>query len=120
MRPSVDVRDDGSADFQAATSAFDRLRVKARSGDDKVRVDASVTVPTGVQGQGGKDAMAFDGANVDERMELSARAPASHVTSATSSWTSTASRADAIGLTDGGAGNDILVGGPGNNVVIQD
>jgi hypothetical protein len=41
---AVDVGDNGSADFQVAKSAFDRRRVKVRGGDDKVRMEASITM----------------------------------------------------------------------------
>jgi Ca2+-binding RTX toxin-like protein len=59
---AVDVGDNGSNDFTVAKSAFDRLRVKARGGNDQVRIDESggvftTLVPTRIDGQGGNDTL---------------------------------------------------------------
>jgi hypothetical protein len=37
----VDVRDDGSADFEVARDSFERIRVTAGAGNDQVRIDES-------------------------------------------------------------------------------
>jgi Ca2+-binding RTX toxin-like protein len=69
---AVDVGDNGSNDFTVAKSAFDRLRVKARGGDDQVRIDESggvftTLVPTRIEGQGGDDTLL--GGSGDEQLK---------------------------------------------------
>jgi Ca2+-binding RTX toxin-like protein len=59
----VDVGDDGSADFSFARSAIAKIAVKARAGDDVVRIDESNglftdTIPTTIDGGDGKDTIA--------------------------------------------------------------
>jgi Ca2+-binding RTX toxin-like protein len=58
----VDVGDNGSADFRIARDKVKRIRVKARGGDDQVRIDDAngaftSTIPTRIDGQGGNDTL---------------------------------------------------------------
>jgi Ca2+-binding RTX toxin-like protein len=58
----VDVRDDGTADFRVARKRFDRILVRARDGNDKVRIDESRIVftkrtPTTLDGGRGADTL---------------------------------------------------------------
>jgi Ca2+-binding RTX toxin-like protein len=85
----LDVGDDGSPDFRIARSQFDRVRVLAGDGDDRVRVDdggirGSAPVPASIDGQGGADTL-IGGRGVDEL--------------------------------SGGEGNDVLDGNRGSDVV---
>lgn len=55
QRLVIDVRDDGSPDFQILRSTFDRIRVNAGAGNDLVRIDDSngaftTTTPTQING----------------------------------------------------------------------
>jgi hypothetical protein len=57
-----DVGDDGSADFTVARDRFERIRVRAGAGNDRVRIDESQLVftddtPTTVDGQRGNDTL---------------------------------------------------------------
>ena len=58
----VDVGDNGSADFRVARNRFRSIRVDARRGDDRVRIDEAngaftTTTPTQVNGQRGNDTL---------------------------------------------------------------
>ena len=58
----VDVGDDGSADFSVARNRVARILVKARGGDDQVRIDDAngaftTTIPTTIDGGSGKDTL---------------------------------------------------------------
>jgi Ca2+-binding RTX toxin-like protein len=58
----VDVGDNGSPDFRIARDKVKRIRVKARGGDDQVRIDDAngaftYTIPTRLDGQGGNDTL---------------------------------------------------------------
>ncbi len=85
----LDVGDDGSTDFRIARSQFDRVRVLAGDGDDRVRIDdggsrGSAPVPATIDGQGGADTL-IGGRGMDEL--------------------------------SGGEGNDLLDGNRGSDVV---
>jgi Ca2+-binding RTX toxin-like protein len=59
----VDFGDDGSADFSFARDQIARITVKARAGDDRVRIDDSNgaftdTIPTTIDGGDGNDTIA--------------------------------------------------------------
>ena len=59
-RLEVDLGDDGSADLEFAKRDFDRIRVRARGGNDRVRIDDSevqftTDVPTLLEGERGND-----------------------------------------------------------------
>src|SRR6266567_1989206 len=89
----VDVGDDGSADFSFERARVTSIAVDAAAGDDGVRIDDSNgaftdSIPTtidggpgddtiaggkGVETLDGSDALVFNGANVDERVALSAK-----------------------------------------------
>ena len=65
----VDLGNNGSADFRIRRSRFDRIRVKARRGNDKVRIDESkrvftTTTPTTLDGQQGDDRL-YGGAGAE-------------------------------------------------------
>jgi Ca2+-binding RTX toxin-like protein len=86
----VDVGDNGSADFRVARDRFDSIRVDARRGDDRARIDEAngaftTTTPTQVNGQRGNDTL-IGGSNAD--------------------------------TLNGGDGNDNLVGGSGAETLI--
>src|SRR6266545_1984251 len=82
----VDVGDDGSADFSFARERVATIAVDAAAGDDLVRIDESNgvftdSIPTTIDGGDGNDTIAggkgietllFNGANVDEQVNLSA------------------------------------------------
>jgi Ca2+-binding RTX toxin-like protein len=58
----VDVGDNGSADFQVSRNRFRSIRVDARRGDDRVRIDETngaftTTTPTQLNGQRGNDTL---------------------------------------------------------------
>jgi Ca2+-binding RTX toxin-like protein len=58
----VDVGDDGSADFRFKRAHIAKIIVKARGGDDNVRIDESngaftTTIPTTIAGGGGNDTL---------------------------------------------------------------
>ena len=58
----VDVGDNGSADFRVARNRFRSIRVDARRGDDRVRIDEAngvftTTTPTQLNGQRGNDTL---------------------------------------------------------------
>ena len=68
-RLEVDLGNNGSADFRIPRSRFDRIRVKARRGNDKVRIDESkrvftTTTPTTLDGQQGDDRL-YGGAGAE-------------------------------------------------------
>jgi Ca2+-binding RTX toxin-like protein len=59
-RLEIDLGDDGSADLDFAKREVDRIRVRARGGNDRVRIDDSevpftTAVPTLLEGQAGND-----------------------------------------------------------------
>ena len=65
----VDLGNNGSADFRIPRSRFDSIRVKARRGNDKVRIDESkrvftTTTPTTLDGQQGNDRL-YGGAGAE-------------------------------------------------------
>jgi Ca2+-binding RTX toxin-like protein len=58
----IDLGDDGSAEFRVSRNRFDRIRVRAGRGDDRVRIDDSNgpftdTTPTTLDGQRGNDTL---------------------------------------------------------------
>ena len=85
----MDVGDNGSAEFRVARNRFRSIRVDARRGDDRVRIDEAngaftTTTPTQLNGQRGNDTLI-------------------------------GGSADAL---NGGDGNDTLVGGSGAETLI--
>ena len=85
----VDVGDNGSADFQVARDRVRSIRVDARRGDDRVRIDEAngaftATTPTQLNGQRGNDTLIGGSADT----------------------------------LNGGEGNDSLVGGSGAETLI--
>jgi Ca2+-binding RTX toxin-like protein len=73
-RLEVDVRADGSAEFRIARKRFDRIRVRARGGDDLVRVAgrARVTIEGGTGADtllGGRGAERLIGGNGNDAVE---------------------------------------------------
>jgi len=97
----VDVRDDGSADFSFARSSITKIAVKARAGDDVVRIDESNglftdTIPTTIDGGDGNDTIA-GGKGVE-----------------------TLSGGRGNDSIDGNGGNDLALLGAGNDTFIWD
>src|SRR6478609_2079964 len=64
----VDLGDNGSADFSFPRAAIDSISVKARSGNDRVRIDDTNgaftnAIPTRIDGGPGNDTIAGNGGN---------------------------------------------------------
>ena len=53
----VDVRDNGTADFRVARRRFDRIRVRAGGGNDRVRIAFARRTPVTIAGGGGADTL---------------------------------------------------------------
>src|SRR3954451_19482713 len=92
----VDVGDDGSADFHVSLDRIRSIRVDARGGDDRVRIDEAngaftTTTPTQLNGQRGNDTLI--GGSAD-----------------------TLNGGDGNDNLVGGSGNETLIGGYGNDV----
>ena len=92
----VDVGDNGSADFRVARDRFRSIRVDARRGDDRVRIDEAngaftTTTPTQINGQRGNDTLI--GGSAD-----------------------TLNGGDGNDNLIGGSGAETLIGGDGNDV----
>jgi len=97
----VDVGDDGSPDFSFARGAIAKIVVKARAGDDAVRIDESNgsftdTIPTTIDGGDGNDTIA-GGKGVETLLGGNGN--------------------DSI---DGNGGNDLALLGAGNDTFIWD
>ena len=93
----VDVGDNGSAEFRVARNRFRSIRVDARRGDDRVRIDEAngaftTTTPTQLNGQRGNDTLI--GGSAD-----------------------TLNGGDGNDNLVGGSGAETLIGGDGNDVV---
>ena len=90
----IDVGDNGSAEFRVPRASFDRIRVFAGDGADRVRVDdagvrGAPAPPTTLEGQGGADTL-IGGRGAD-----------------------TLNGGDGNDLVDGNGGNDSVEGGAG-------
>ncbi len=97
----IDVGDDGSPDFRVSRARFDRIRVLAGGGDDRVRVDDSgiklpSTTPTSIDGQDGADQL-FGGRGPDELIGAAGE-----------------------DVVDGNGGNDVAALGAGNDRFVWD
>ena len=97
----IDVGDNGSADFRVPRAGFDRVRVLAGDGADRVRVDdsgtrAAIAPPTTIEGQGGADTL-LGGRGAD-----------------------TLNGGDGEDLVDGNGGSDVAALGAGNDQFVWD
>jgi Ca2+-binding RTX toxin-like protein len=117
----VDLGDDGSADFSFPRAAIDRIRVEARGGDDRVRIDDTDgaftnAIPTTIDGGPGNDTIS-GGAGAET---LIGGPGNDTIDGKAGNDVSDLGPGDDSFVWDPGDGSDRIEGGPGTDAMVFD